>query len=66
MTTTTKATAAYPILAIDLGKYKSVACIVGSANDQRFTTIRGVPADCRIGSWRSGCQGQWVRVPSAG
>jgi hypothetical protein len=28
MATTTNATVAYPILQIDLGKYKSVACIV--------------------------------------
>jgi hypothetical protein len=28
MTTTTNATVAYPILAIDLGEYKSVACNV--------------------------------------
>jgi transposase len=45
MTTTTNATAAYPILAIDLGKYKSVACIVRAADDQRFTTIRTSRAD---------------------
>ncbi len=31
--------AAGPILALDLGKYKSVACIYGSAEDTRFTTI---------------------------
>jgi transposase len=40
MTTTTNATAADPILAIDLGKYKSVACIVRSADEPRFTTFR--------------------------
>jgi transposase len=40
MTTTTNATAASPILAIDLGKYKSVACLVDAANNLRFTTIR--------------------------
>jgi transposase len=39
MTTTAKTTAAETILAIDLGKYKSVACIYRSADDQRFTTI---------------------------
>jgi hypothetical protein len=32
MTTTTNATAAYPIFAIDLGKYKSVACIRRNVN----------------------------------
>jgi hypothetical protein len=44
MTTTTNVTAAYPILAIDLGKYKSVACIVRSADDQSFTTIHALGA----------------------
>jgi len=39
MTTTAKATAADTILAIDLGKYKSVACLYRSADDQRFTTF---------------------------
>jgi transposase len=40
-TTTNTATtaAAGPILAFDLGKYKSVACIYRSADDHRFTTI---------------------------
>jgi transposase len=36
MTTTATATAAAPILAIDLGKYKSVACLSRSAADYRF------------------------------
>lgn len=31
--------AAGPILSLDLGKYKSVACIYYSAEDTRFTTI---------------------------
>jgi transposase len=45
-TTTTKSTtAAETILAIDLGKYKSVACIYRSASDQRFTTITTSRAD---------------------
>jgi len=39
MTTIAKTTAAETILAIDLGKYKSVACIYRSADDQRFTTF---------------------------
>jgi transposase len=39
MTTTATTTAADTILAIDLGKYKSVACLYRSADDQRFTTI---------------------------
>jgi transposase len=39
MTTTAKANAADTILAIDLGKYKSVACIYRSADDRRFTTF---------------------------
>jgi transposase len=39
MTTTAKATAARTILALDLGKYKSVACVYRSADDQRFTTV---------------------------
>src|SRR5262245_23876625 len=39
MTTTANATAAAPILAIDLGKYKSVACLYRSADDTRFTTF---------------------------
>jgi hypothetical protein len=34
--TTTAATAAAPILALDLGKYKSVACVHRSADDHRF------------------------------
>jgi transposase len=38
-TTRVTATAAGPILAIDLGKYKSVACAYRSADDARFTTI---------------------------
>src|SRR5688500_4290517 len=38
MTTIAKTTAAATILAIDLGKYKSVACLYRSAGDQRFTT----------------------------
>jgi transposase len=39
MTTTAKTTAADTILAIDLGKYKSVACLDRSADDPRFTTF---------------------------
>jgi transposase len=39
MTTTATTTAADTILAIDLGKYKSVACICRSADDQRFATF---------------------------
>jgi hypothetical protein len=39
MTTTAKATAAETILAIDLGKYKSVACLYRSADDQRFVSF---------------------------
>jgi transposase len=39
MTTTVKTTAAGPILAIDLGKYKSVACAYRSADDHRFATV---------------------------
>ena len=32
-------TAVAPILAIDLGKYKSVACLYRSAEDLRFITV---------------------------
>jgi transposase len=39
MTTTAKAIAAETILAIDLGKYKSVACIYRLADDRRFVTV---------------------------
>jgi transposase len=39
MTTSAKANAAETILAIDLGKYKSVACVYRSADDRQFTTI---------------------------
>ena len=39
MTTTAKTTAADTILAIDLGKYKSVACLYHSPDDPRFTTL---------------------------
>src|SRR5262249_7651423 len=39
MTMTAKAAAAETILAVDLGKYKSVACIDRSAEDPRFTTF---------------------------
>jgi hypothetical protein len=39
MTTTATANAAETILAIDLGKYKSVACLYRSADDHRFTTF---------------------------
>src|SRR5256885_1035959 len=44
MTTTAipTATAADTILAIDLGKYKSVACIYHAADDQRFARV-GTP-----------------------
>ncbi|HEY7154691.1 MAG TPA: IS110 family transposase [Gemmataceae bacterium] len=38
ITTTTTATNG-PILALDLGKYKSVACLYRSADDHRFTTL---------------------------
>ena len=38
-TTTTTATAAGPILALDLGKYKSVACLYRSRDDARFATL---------------------------
>src|SRR5262245_1348163 len=37
--TTKTATAAESILAIDLGKYKSVACLYGAADDVRFLSI---------------------------
>jgi transposase len=39
MTTTATTTADDTILAIDLGKYKSVACVDRSADDQPFTTV---------------------------
>ena len=39
MTTTAVTTAAGPILAIDLGKYKCVACLYRSAADHTFHTI---------------------------
>jgi transposase len=39
MTTTASTTAADTILAIDLGKYKSVACLYRSADDHRFITF---------------------------
>jgi transposase len=39
MTTTTTTATTAPILAIDLGKYKSVACLYRSADDQRFTSF---------------------------
>jgi transposase len=39
MTTTTPATATRTILAVDLGKYKSVACVYRAADDLRFTTV---------------------------
>jgi hypothetical protein len=39
MTTTATATAAETILAIDLGKYKSVACLYRSADDNRFVSF---------------------------
>ena len=39
MTTTTAIATAAPILAIDLGKYKSVACVYRSADDLRFLSI---------------------------
>ena len=40
MTTTTNATAAHPILAVERGKHKSVAYVVRSADELRFTTSR--------------------------
>jgi transposase len=39
ITTNTTATAAGPILAIDLGKYKSVVCVYRSADDVGFRSI---------------------------
>ena len=40
MTNTIKiAIATQTILALDLGKYKGVACIYRNADDQQFTTI---------------------------
>ncbi len=39
MTTTATATAADTILALDLGQYKSVACVSRSADDHRFTRL---------------------------
>jgi transposase len=39
MTTTAKTTAADTILALDLGKYKSVACLYRSPDDARFATL---------------------------
>ena len=39
MTTTATTTAAAPILAIDLGKYKSVVCLYRSAEDRRFLSF---------------------------
>ena len=35
----TTAAASGPIVALDLGKYKSVACVYRSADDRRFTTV---------------------------
>src|SRR6516165_12779185 len=37
--TTKPATAAEAILAIDLGKYKSVACLYGAADEVRFLPV---------------------------
>ena len=37
--TTTLTTAAHTILALDLGKYKSVACLDRSPDDPRCTTL---------------------------
>ena len=37
--TTTAPTTTGLILAIDLGKYKSVACLYRAADDHRFTTF---------------------------
>ena len=39
MTTTAVTTAAGPILAIDLGKYKCVACVYRSATEHTFQSI---------------------------
>jgi transposase len=39
ITTPTSATAADPILAIDLGKYKSVACVYRTAEEHQFLSI---------------------------
>jgi transposase len=39
MTTTATTTAAAPILAMDLGKYKSVVCVYRSADDCRFLSF---------------------------
>jgi transposase len=44
-TTTTVAAATDTILALDLGKYKSVACIYRDATDHRFTTVTTSRAD---------------------
>jgi transposase len=47
MTTATIPTAADPILAIDLGKYKSVACLYRTADDHRFHSFPTSPAAIR-------------------
>jgi hypothetical protein len=39
MATNAVTTVAAPILAIDLGKYKCVACLYRSAHDQRFQSV---------------------------
>ena len=39
MTTTANATAADTILAMDLGKYKSVACVYRAADDMRYVSL---------------------------
>jgi hypothetical protein len=38
-TTTTEIVTAHPILAIDLGKYKHVACVCPAADDLDFQTL---------------------------
>jgi transposase len=45
MTTTSTTAAADTILALDLGKYKTVACLYRTATDLRFTTVPTSRAD---------------------
>jgi transposase len=47
ITTHSTATAAAPILAIDLGKYKSVVCIFRSPDEVRFTSVSTTHTELR-------------------
>ena len=69
MMTTAKTTVTDSILAIDLGKYKSVACLYFSADDQHFfsfVTSRAEIARLYAASYASSHALPWAECVSIG